>query len=716
MGLGVMGPLRGWTAALLGLALVPASGCGRAQGAGASAGPGKVLLRADVAGTLVVDGAAAGDLSPGVTRLVGLPPGPHHLALVSAGGEAAWQERLQGKALQVVRVVELADEVARIRQDYVRIPAGSFQMGCVEGDTQCAGDESPPHTVGISRDFWLMRTEVTVGAYAAVAARMRRDMPPAPAFNAGWKWDRYPVVNVTWGEAKDYCASVGARLPTEAEWEYAARGGRAGSRYVWGQEPRPVVAGYKQANVADERGKDRSECQEGPCFAGYDDGYSGTSPSFQYSANGFGLFDMAGNAWEWTADRYGEDYYHASPATDPSGPAAGTAHVARGGSWKAGVAGLRVSNRLAAAPLERDEAMGIRCARDVMAPPTDAGAAAFAPPGTPPSPGGELLVVADAPALLTVDGHAMGELAAGVARPVRLEQGEHLVVVVSRGGEVKQEQTVALGATPVPVRFEVLPTVAAVQRDYVRVPAGTFRMGCVEGDAQCGSPEKPRHSVAVPRDFWMMKTEVTVGAYQALARRTGRAMPPETDTNAGWRKTSDPIANVTWHDAASYCREVGGRLPTEAEWEYAARGGQAAGRYVWGDASTPLVGGRKHANVGDERAKASVGCPQCGWFDGYDDGHAFTAAVGSFEPNGFGLFDMAGNVSEWCADWYRERYYDESPATDPKGSEFGRWRVLRGGSWSMNPASLRTSYRGGFPPDRTTDNYGMRCVRDVALP
>jgi formylglycine-generating enzyme required for sulfatase activity len=222
--------------------------------------------------------------------------------------------------------------------------------------------------------------------------------------------------------------------------------------------------------------------------------------------------------------------------------------------------------------------------------------------------------------------------------------------------------------------------------------------------------------VTLSRPFWMMRTEVTVGAYKAYARALGAAMPPESDTNLGWAHTGHPIVNLSWNDASEFCRHAGGRLPSEAEWEYAARGGRAGARYVWGDEPTPLVGGRRYANVGDERAKRKVQCDSCGWFDGYDDGFVYTAPAGTFVANGFGLFDMAGNVWEWTADWYAERSYDNSAVQDPPGREYGQWRTLRGGSWSVNPVGLRTSYRFGFPPENRSDNFGARCVRDVAVP
>jgi formylglycine-generating enzyme len=337
-------------------------------------------------------------------------------------------------------------------------------------------------------------------------------------------------------------------------------------------------------------------------------------------------------------------------------------------------------------------------------------------PARPAVSPGQLKVSADVAAWLLLDGSPAGELRPGGARDLGLEAGEHLVAVVSQGGEARWERVVEIAGAPVEVAVELARDAERVRREYVRIPGGAFDMGCVAGDSECHRNETPRHAVTIGRDFWMMKTEVTVGAYRTFAQQAGRAMPPETDTNEGWRLLDHPIANLTWEDAAAFCAASGGRLPSEAEWEYSARGGQPGRRYVWGDQARPLVGGQKHANVGDERARARLGCPQCGWFDGYDDGHAYSAPVGSFAPNGYGLFDMAGNVSEWCEDWYRERYYEESPAHDPPGSEFGRWRVLRGGSWSMNPVGLRISARGGFPPDRTTDNYGVRCARDVAAP
>src|SRR6185503_13569763 len=150
----------------------------------ATEGPAsRMLLRVDVPASLEVDGRNLGPLAPGTPRAVSLAPGRHRLALISTGGELRWEETLTVKATPVVRIVSLARAVGQFRQDYVRIPAGTFAMGCVESDTQCAADEKPRRQVTINRDFWMARTEATVRAYEAFVNATGREMPPAPRFN-----------------------------------------------------------------------------------------------------------------------------------------------------------------------------------------------------------------------------------------------------------------------------------------------------------------------------------------------------------------------------------------------------------------------------------------------------------------------------------------------------------------------------------------------------
>jgi sulfatase modifying factor 1 len=217
---------------------------------------------------------------------------------------------------------------------------------------------------------------------------------------------------------------------------------------------------------------------------------------------------------------------------------------------------------------------------------------------------------------------------------------------------------------------------------YVWIAPGTFRMGCSPGDNQCDDNEKPPHTVTITRSFWMAQTEVTVGAYRRFAQATGKSMPPAP----GFRQDeSHPVVNVTWDDAVAYCRWAGGRLPTEAEWEYAARAGTTGPYY------------------GDLNAIA--------WYFG-NSGYQ-THPVGQKGPNAFRLYDMLGNVWEWVADWYGEKYYAGSEARDPEGPPGGTTRGLRGGSWLNYLRNLRASYRVRYEPGNRYDLLGFRCVREV---
>jgi formylglycine-generating enzyme len=263
--------------------------------------------------------------------------------------------------------------------------------------------------------------------------------------------------------------------------------------------------------------------------------------------------------------------------------------------------------------------------------------------------------------------------------------------------------------------------------DYVAIGPGSFDMGCAAGDSACDEDEKPRHRVELPARLWVGRTEVTVAAFGRFVADARHRTTAESD---GWSyvlegritqkpgvkwdtgSADEPVSHVSWYDAVAYCAWSGGRLPTEAEWEYAARGGITGARHVWGDAPTPQIDGAKQANVWDEAAKKVFPATK-NIFAGYDDGFVYRAPAATFVPNRFGLHDLAGNVMEWCADWYNKLYYASSPAAAPKGPPMGGERVLRGGSWNDGPTYLRLSDRFGNAPALHGDNIGFRCARDV---
>lgn len=220
---------------------------------------------------------------------------------------------------------------------------------------------------------------------------------------------------------------------------------------------------------------------------------------------------------------------------------------------------------------------------------------------------------------------------------------------------------------------------------YVWIPPGSFMMGCSPGDKECYENEEPSHRVTISKGFWIGQTQVTVGAFKRFAAATGRDMPPAPYFNSGWANENMPIVNVSWDDAREYCTWAGGRLLTEAEWEYAARGGSTEAR---------------HGNI-DEIA----------WHHKNSGGR--TREVAQKRANDFGLFDVLGNVSEWVNDWYDDKYYQNSPSQDPPGPTSGRWRVLRGGSWDDFPWDVRVSGRTGNYPVARDNNMGLRCGCEV---
>jgi formylglycine-generating enzyme required for sulfatase activity len=506
------------------------------------------------------------------------------------------------------------------------IPAGSFVMGCVAADGECFDDESPAHRVTLARGFWLDVTEVTVGSYRAFGRATGRGAPSAPPFAQG---EGHPVVNVSWDDALAYCTWAGGRLTTEAEWEYAARGGREGSKFPWGD-----VASHEHANYQGREGRDA---------------WSNTAPVASFAANGFGLHDTAGNVWEWTADWYAPDSYASAGAASGTGPSSGTLKVLRGGSFAYPPRSMRLSNRGKFPPTQRHSSFGFRCARD-----GEAGAEAV-PATEQPAQEGTSQVTAspsDAPAMA----------ASATATPPRA---------------ATSQAAAASRRTFMPAAIEM-----------VWLPPTTFEMGAVRGDGSGFGDEQPRHAVTLSRGLWIGITEVTVGQYRRFAEATGSAMPAVPS----WADEAHPVVEVTWDQAVAYCRWAGGRLPTEAEWECAARGGVAGLKYPHGaavshdDANFDSTGGR------DRWAKSSP--------------------AGSFTPNGFGLVDVAGNASEWVADWYQERYYADSPAVDPAGPAEGKTRVVRGGNWASDPGRLRTSYRFSLDPGDAQVTLGFRCARD----
>ncbi len=220
----------------------------------------------------------------------------------------------------------------------------------------------------------------------------------------------------------------------------------------------------------------------------------------------------------------------------------------------------------------------------------------------------------------------------------------------------------------------------------VLIPAGEFQMGSSDGN----DDEKPVHTVYLDA-FYMDVYEATNAQYKKFMDATEHSAP-KSWSDSDFNAPNQPVVGVTWHDAVAYAKWAGKRLPTEAEWEKAARGGLEGKKYPWGNSIS-------HANANY-------------YGIGGRDRWEYMAPVGSFAPNGYGLYDMAGNVWEWCADWYDGEYYVNSPRRNPTGPSSGQYRVLRGGSCvSLFANILRTAdRRRSLYPTITYVLDGFRCV------
>ena len=315
-----------------------------------------------------------------------------------------------------------------------------------------------------------------------------------------------------------------------------------------------------------------------------------------------------------------------------------------------------------------------------------------------------------------------------------------LVVAALSGMAVVEDRVSAGPGTPAGAR-PLQDSVNTLGMRLVTIPSGEFLMGSTRQEDGHVANEAPRHLVRITRPFEIGAHEVTNGQFGAFVDATGYLTEAERDVGGGfgidferavvvqdpkhtWRDPGfpgftpgpeHPVLMISWQDAEAFCRwlsEKEGRvyrLPTEAEWEYAARGGTTTPWWSGADPATLATA----ANTADAPLRARV--PKARWAAEWSDGFAFLAPVGSYRPNPFGLYDVTGNVWEWCHDWYDADYYASSPAEDPTGPEIGSFRTIRGGGWFNDARQNRSAQRIYFNP---TFRYcllsGFRVVREVA--
>jgi formylglycine-generating enzyme required for sulfatase activity len=439
---------------------------------------------------------------------------------------------------------------------------------------------------------------------------------------------------------------------------------------------------------------------------------------------------MAGNVWQWCWDWYGT--YDTGTPTDPRGVSSGKSRVYRGGSWYYYADFCRVAFRDNFGPSGSYFNIGFRVARGSVAESAETAPAIAAQPlsvTVSSANTATLSVVASGTAPLTyqwyqgavgITTNPVGTNSASFTTPALTATTTYWVWVSNPAGEVNS----ALATVTV--------TAVTTPADMALIPAGSFTMG----DTLDGDINAPPVTVNVSA-FYMGKYEVTKALWDEV--RTWAISNGYTDLRAGAGKASNhPVQTISWLDVVKWCNARsqkegltpvytvsgavmktgttaptvnwsanGYRLPTEAEWEKAARGGVSGKRFPWGDTIS-----HSQANY---YAYSGNSYDLSGAVNKYHPTYAtgsfpYTSPVGAFAANGYGLYDMAGNVQEWCWDWYGASTYVNG-ATDPRGVNSGWLRVYRGGSWLNNANYCRVAYRVFHYPSDAYSNFGFRVAR-----
>ena len=628
-----------------------------------------------------------------------------------------------------------------IGMPFVLLPPGEFLMGSTEEQIQAAVAliiasepnvdprtksafaefERPQHRVVLTKPAWIGTTEVTIGQFKKFVEATQY-VTQAEQLGSGntnstvevtdpnkrnllnWRapgyqvTDDWPVTQVTWNDAIAFCNWIstreqlapcyqvddqghwtfneianGFRLPTDAEWEYACRAGTT-TQYWFGDD----------AKLLDQHG-----------WYDQNAGESARSVGLK-RPNPFGLFDTAGNVWEWCWDWRDAKWYAASPENDPHGPDLGRHRVVRGGVWDFTASNCRSAYRTARTPEARHFNVGFRVVRTIDEP---AKSKASDPPTQASTPAPAMKRVGPAPP------SAIAPFETQQAKSHQAAWASHLDTTVE--------------------------TINSVGMSMILIPPGEFLMGSTDAQVQTeggasaspetkknnrGDAEQPQHRVTITKPFRIGATEVTIGQFKKFAASTGfetktqiakdttkqtpstaKQPPANNYLNPSYPVADNfPVSVVSWDDATSFCKWLSKtekttyRLPTEAEWEYACRAGTVSS-YSFGDGVALL--------------------PQHGWYHGNSRGKAHPVAAKL--PNSFGLYDMHGNVCEWCQSWYDAKAYETSIPNDPLGPSVGSSRVLRGGNWYNLAYNAESSYRARLAPSERHDILGFRCVRVI---
>ena len=544
-------------------------------------------------------------------------------------------------------------EIGGIEQRLRWIPPGRFEMGSPKEEAGRSEFEGPQHSVTLTEGYWMAETPCTQELWQAATGK-------SPSHFEG---EQRPVEKVSWQEVQEFLDRLSfqvrgleARLPTEAEWEHACRAGTEGPTWLgdtWLEDNRAEVldqiAIYRQNS--DGQSKEVGDRVPNPRWLG----------------------DMLGNVHEWCWDWQGS--YRSEPTIDPEGPLDGSYRVLRGGSWGSDARLVRAASRNWNPPGSRTSIFGFRLSLG----PRERGAPSSEQPEAAPK--------------------AVGRGTSPRARSRRSGAWVDRIEWAVDGGRDAHGRWAA---------FEV----EGVKHRLRWIYPGRFQMGSPESEAGRFGDEGPVHAVELTEGFWLGEVPCTQALYEAV---TG-------ENPSEFRSPERPVEKVDWQDCRRFFEQLGpkvpgfsGRLPTEAQWEYACRAGTESATWlgnleILGKCNAPLLDEMTwYAGNSGIDFELVEGWDSSDWEEKqYPHDRAGTHVVGLKPANPWGLYDMLGNVLEWCEDaWDGQSGYPIGNRVDPLLTD-GSSRVLRGGSWDSNAQSVRAAYRYWSHPGNRHSSLGFR--------
>jgi formylglycine-generating enzyme required for sulfatase activity len=579
--------------------------------------------------------------------------------------------------------VDLRVEGAKQRLRW--IPQGTFWMGSPEDEKGRFPNEGPRHEETIASGFWMFDTPCTQALWEAV-------MTENPSKFRGP--DR-PVESVSWDQCQEFhmrlnerCEGLELRLPSEAQREYACRAGTDMPRY---RENLNEIAWY------------------------WDNSKQETHRVGEKAPNDWGLYDTLGNVLEWCEDGWTDDYNTKKKAAEP-------AHrVIRGGMWSNHARYARAAFRDRVDPSYRSSNLGFRCV--AFRAPAPVGPEQHA--GRAGERGGASWINLDAPGM---DGMSFAALA-----PLRVSSDVEQVVLrtttlpkwasaIGRDrfglwAEFTMEGKAAKPPTKRAARKKNSDPPAAplspVRQRLRWIPPGRFLMGSSPDEDGRYPTEGPQHEVTIAEGFWMFDTPCTQALWEALMG----------ENPSHFKSPDRPVESVTWQGCHEFARRLEGKLelslslPSEAQWEYACRAGTTTATYagpleIKGSNNAPILdaiawyGGNSGIDF-----ELSNGYDASSWPEkqvNFDK--AGTHSVARKKANPWGLYDMLGNVWEWCGNLWSNDYMEKSREAAVVAGPESAPRVFRGGSWSVDAQNVRAAYRSNYEPSNRNRNLGFRCA------